>query len=62
MFLHLSTLSHTHTLPTVEYTDCVSAEGQNSFNECPAYDTKLSDGESPVMLELWGMLSTSLLP
>ena len=29
-------------------------------NECPRYDTK-SDGEVPVMLELWGMQSTSLL-
>ena len=34
-------------------------------NECPGYDTKLSDGEVPVMLELWGMwsiLSFPLLP
>ena len=31
-------------------------------NECPGYDTKQSDGEVPVMLELWGMQSTSLLP
>ena len=23
------------------------------YNECPRYDTKLSDGEVPVMLELW---------
>ena len=23
-------------------------------NECPGYDTKQSDGEVPVMLELWG--------
>ena len=28
----------------------------------PGYDTKQSDGESPVMLELWGMRSTLLLP
>ena len=26
------------------------------------YDAKLSDGEVPVMLELWGMWSTSSLP
>ena len=26
------------------------------------HDTKLSDGETPVMLELWGMQSTSFLP
>ena len=31
-------------------------------NEFPKYDTKQSDGEAPVMLELWGMRSTSLLP
>ena len=23
-------------------------------NECPVYDTKQSDGEIPVLLELWG--------
>ena len=27
-------------------------------NECPGNDTKQSDGEVSVMLELWGMLST----
>ena len=31
-------------------------------NEGPGYDTKQSDGEVPVMLELWGMRSTPLLP
>ena len=34
-------------------------------NECPGYDTKQSEGEVPVRLELWGMRSThslSLLP
>ena len=34
-------------------------------NECPGYDTKQSDGEVSVMLELWGMWSTlslALLP
>ena len=31
-------------------------------NECPGNDTKQSDGEVPVMLELWGMQSTSSLP
>ena len=33
----------------------------NSSNKCPGYDTKQSDGEVPVMLELWGMHSTPLL-
>ena len=31
-------------------------------NECPGYDTKQSDGEVPVMLDLWGMQSTPSLP
>ena len=50
----------------VEYIDCTSAEGKDpNPNECPRYDTKQSDGEVPVMLELWGIWSTpswSLLP
>ena len=31
-------------------------------NECSGYDTKQSNGEVPVMMELWGMWSTSSLP
>ena len=31
-------------------------------NECTRYDTKQSDSEVPVMLALWGMWSTTLLP
>ena len=31
------------------------------LNECPGYDIKQSDGEAPVILELWGIRSTSLL-
>ena len=31
-------------------------------NECPGYDTKQSDGEVPVMLEIWGMQSIPSLP
>ena len=47
----------------VEYTDRNSAEGLDSPpNECPVYDTKQSDGEVPVMLELWGIQSTPSLP
>ena len=30
--------------------------------KCPGYDTKQSDGEVPVMLELWRLQSTSSLP
>ena len=29
---------------------------------CPRYDTKQSDGEVPVLLKLWRMWNTSLLP
>ena len=31
-------------------------------NECSGYDTKQSDGEVPVMLDLWETQSTPLLP
>ena len=33
-----------------------------SPNECPGYNTNQSNGEVPVILELWGMRSTPLLP
>ena len=36
----------------VEY-DFTFAQGKDSPNDCPGYDTKQSDGEIPVMLELW---------
>ena len=36
--------------------------GKNPPNDCSEYDTKQSDGEVPVMLELWGMQSTPTLP
>ena len=38
----------------VEYTKCVTAEEQYHPNECPRYDSKKSDGEILVMLEVWG--------
>ena len=47
---------------TAEYTDCISAKGKISPNECPRYEIKQSDGEAFVMLELWEMQSTLLLP
>ena len=28
-------------------------------NECPGYDIKKSDGDAQVILEVWGMQSTS---
>ena len=46
----------------VEYTDCVSAEGYNHPQQVSWYDTKQSGGEVLVMLELWEMRSTPLLP
>ena len=45
-----------------EYIDWISVEGQSSPNECPGYDTKQSDSEAPVMLELWGMQSAPSFP
>ena len=47
---------------TEEYTDCSSAEKYDHPYEYPGYDTKQSNGEAPVMLELWRMRSTTLLP
>ena len=46
----------------VEYTNCTSAEGKTHPNECHGYDTIQSDGEVPVMLELWRMQITPSLP
>ena len=49
LWLHLcigKTPTHTHTHTT----------------ECPWYDTKQSDGEVSIMLQLWGMRNTPLLP
>ena len=47
----------------VKYTDCFSAEGLDPslHNEYPRYDTKQSDGEVPVILELLGIRSTPSL-
>ena len=36
--------------------------GVSPSSECPRYDTKQSDGDVPVMSELWGMKSTPPLP
>ena len=52
-----------HLAGAVEYNDCTYAEERlPPPNVCPGYGTKQSDGEAPVMLELWGMQSTPLLP
>ena len=45
----------------VENTDCFSAEGKDQPTTT-VLDIKQSDGEVSVMLELWGMQSTPLLP
>ena len=45
----------------VEYTACIYAEGLDCPNDCPRYDTKPSDGEVTVKLEVWGMRSTPSL-
>ena len=45
----------------VEYSDCFSAERWDSSPQCPGYDTKKSDGEVSVIVELWGMWSTASL-
>ena len=42
--------------------DCITADELDSPNECPDYDIKQSDGEAPVMKELWGMQGAPLLP
>ena len=47
----------------VEYADYTSEEGvRPPLNGWPRYDTKQSDGEVPLRLELWGMQSTPSLP
>ena len=45
----------------VEYTASHQRDKNLSFDECPVYDTEQSDGEVPVMLEVWGMWSTPSL-
>ena len=51
----------TQSAGAAEYTNCISAEGQDSPNEYPGYDIKQSDNEATVMLKLWGMWSTPSL-
>ena len=48
----------------IEYTDCTSAKEKDPlpFDKCPLYNTKQSDGEFRVMLELWGIRGTPSLP
>ena len=44
-----------------EYTYRVPVDGYDSPNECPKYNAKQSDDDTPV-LELWGMWSDTLWP
>ena len=37
----------------VEYTDCIFAQGYPPPSKSPDYDIKQSDGEAPIMMELW---------
>ena len=45
---------------SLEYIDCISAEGWETHDECPGYDIKQSDLKPPV-LKIRGMWSTSSL-
>ena len=56
--MFVSILTFTQSVGAVEYIDSSFAEGEDSLNECPGYDTKQADGEVPVMLEVWGMRTT----
>ena len=49
----------THLAGAVEYTNCTLQSGEcPTPHESHGCDTKQSDGETPVILELWGMQST----
>ena len=52
----------TQSAGAAEYTDSRSAEELDSPNKYPGYVTKQSDGKASVMLDLWTMQSTPLLP
>ena len=59
----LEQIPETLSAVAVKYTNCTSADGwpPPPAHKCPRYDTKQTDGEDSVMLELWGMRSTPLL-
>ena len=52
----------TQSARAVECIDCISAEGQDSLNKYPGYDSKQSVGEAQVMPELWEIQTTPSLP
>ena len=45
-----------------EYTNASLQRGKTPYNDYPEYDTKQTDDEAPLMLELWRMQGTALLP
>ena len=47
-----TTVDFPNQLEAVEYTDCTSAEGKDPHQRVSWYDTKKSDADFPVMLEL----------
>ena len=49
-----------HSAGTIENAGCISVEGKDHPNESPEYNTKQSDGETPV-LKLWGIWRTPSL-
>ena len=61
-FSYLIQIIQAKTAVAIEYTDCISAAGKDPRNECPGYESKQSDGEVLVMLEIWGMQSALLFP
>ena len=56
-YMHWSSRLGLQNTPTVSL-----QRGKTPPHGCPGYNTKQSDGEVPVMLELWGMQSTPSLP
>ena len=58
----LKTIYFTLLAEAVEFTDHLCGGVRPLPNKCPGYDIKQSDGEAPVMMELWVMQSTPLLP
>ena len=60
-FLH-SPRIRAHSVIAIEYINCNSADRYDFPNVCPGYNTKQSDWEALIVLELWEMWSTPLLP
>ena len=62
----LHTYTHRQTVAqsaeAVENTNCFSIGGKTPPNERLGYETKQSDGEVPIMRNLWRMQSTPSLP